>query len=724
MKNKVFSGALFLENLKRFAGLMIAGFLIMFLSGPFELLMSGNRYRFWFVENMLNDENVGFVFVQLALPVCAAVAVFQYLYKVNSTSMIHAMPFSKTKLYVTNYISGLVISMVPQILNWLLLIVLQKPTGNAYTEEGDVAADFENIYTFATCSRWLAFAFLIVIFTYSIAVLACMVSGNGVIATLTGFAFNGLVALLMFIAYGFIVTNCYGVDDNQGMWDAILRTHPVCQIIGQSLTIADFFIYLLIAVAIAIAVRYIYYLRKLERCGDSYVFDIIKDFIGFVFVLAASSATGLLLFEGMGFSAYLIGGIIGFVIGQMITRKTFRLWNKKTLKNFIIFFVLMVLIVCGFMFDFFGIEDRIPAIEKIEAIEYSDSFMSYDGYEDVTSDNPEVINAITALHRDILDHKEEFQNSDRIYDMGWSSFDIKYQLKNGSIVERDYDLPYEYLANSPYVQILMENNGEKIKLENLRSLDPENMDFSIRTNMFNGDGNTITEHIKLTKEQTSALKYALAQDMLNSMVEDRLLGKPALFNIELQYSYKPSQFNDEKAAKEYFSNIVGYSDLSEYDFGERGVAFFNFNVYSGYNNTLKVLEDIAGESIIDMLLPEGCIGVLSPVSDYLWTGDFYDKYTNNDGYFVNIPAEGDVFQKVDDRESIYNILTNASGRYSSNYIWLSVLYNAGESSISPYQEVYTAWVSVKDLPSSMQAKAEKMLEYAKNSKYAEDIEIR
>ena len=84
--------------------------LFIFVSAPFELLTQAKNpmYSAYFVEQALADQNVGFIAVQFALPVCAAVTVFQYLYKVNSTSAVHAMPFSRSIFSVfTLYISGM-----------------------------------------------------------------------------------------------------------------------------------------------------------------------------------------------------------------------------------------------------------------------------------------------------------------------------------------------------------------------------------------------------------------------------------------------------------------------------------------------------------------------------------------------------------------------------------------------------------------------------------------
>lgn len=713
MKNKLFSGALFAENLKRCIGLIIVGFLVMFVSAPFELLTQAKdpHYNSYFVRNMLLDQNVGFVFIQLALPICAAVAVFNYLYRVNSTSAVHAMPFTRTKLYVTNYISGFAIAFIPQILNWLLLIALRKPTFYSYADLKTATPGSENLYTFAACCEWLLYAFVIVLFTYSVAVIACMVSGNGVIATLTGGAFNVLVGALTLIFLGYVVTNCWGVDDSSALMDTIFRTHPVFQVLIQSIELKDIIIFLLISVALAIAGRYIYYLRKLERCGDSYVFTIMQDVIGFIFVLGASSATGLLLFEGLGFTAYLIGGLIGFVIGQMITRKTFRLWNKKTLKNFIIFFVLMVLIVCSFMFDIFGIEKRVPNEDKIELIEYSDSFMAYDGtYENVTSDNPEVMAAITGLHKDIVANIAEFKPMYRFYDT--NSIRIKYYMKNGGVIERHYELPNSFLAENKNIEKLIELSGTKERAENLKKLGTDNLSVDINFNrLFNFDS-YVANGIELTDAQKQALLNALSEDLKNSLVNDRLIDMTDIMSIRLEKTVPVAELEKklgkDERADSYFNKYLGFNGYYETEFGKEGVAEFGYSINVSYKNTLKLLEEISGKSLQEMIMPDDCFAIIGAYGDFVWK--FMDTYRDNDGYFRNIPKTGDDFIRIDDKDTVYRVVVSGNERYGSDRLWLSVMQNESNGSVPAYQEVWTSWIPADSMPAAYSAQVKKLLE--------------
>lgn len=724
MKNKIFSGALFVENLKRYIGLVIAGFLIMFVSAPFELLtlLSAEQYSSWFVKEMLADQNFGFILVQMGLPICAAVAVFQYLYRVNSTGVMHAMPFSRTKLYVTNYVSGLVISLLPQILTWVLLIALKRPTiYSTYSAENPLGTD---IYSFAACCEWLLYAVLIVFFTYSIAVLACMVSGNAVIATLTGIAFNFLVGALTLIFLGYVETNCYGFDIGSGIFERVLKTHPMFLVITDAIGIKEIIIFTLIALALAIAVRYIYYLRKLERCGDSYVFIIMQDIIGFLFVLGCSSATGLVLYEGMGFWAYLIGGLIGFVVGQMITRKTFRLLNKKTLKNLIIFFVLMVIIVCCFVFDVFGIEKKVPDVDKIEYVEYYDSFMTYDGLSElVHSDDPEVLAAVTGLHKDIVTNLDEVKNHDNRYST-FNSIRLKYHLKAGSVVERSYGLSNEFIADNENIWKLVELSGLGKKAENIKTLGPDRLEMNITSNMFSGASECILENIELTNSQKQELLNALSDDIQNAILTDRLINKVALFSIDIEKTCSMNELSalmgKEQTPDQYFKDFAGYNDFFETDFGNEGIASFGYGINAGYKKTIEVLCRITGRSLREMLLPEDCIALISAGGDFLWKEDFYDKYAGKDGYFRNIPMNGKEYIGIEDDKTVFDILLNGSAYYNQDYLWVSIFQNVSLFDNPAYKEIYTEWLSVKDLPASLQPKAQQLL----NSYYGTAEEIR
>ena len=52
--------------------------------------------------------------------VAAALAVFSYLYSAKSANMMHALPVNRLELYVTNYLSGLIFLIVPEIITFFI----------------------------------------------------------------------------------------------------------------------------------------------------------------------------------------------------------------------------------------------------------------------------------------------------------------------------------------------------------------------------------------------------------------------------------------------------------------------------------------------------------------------------------------------------------------------------------------------------------------------------
>ena len=56
--------------------------------------------------------------------VAAALAVFSYLYSAKSANMMHALPVNRLELYVTNYLSGLIFLIVPEIITFFITVLV------------------------------------------------------------------------------------------------------------------------------------------------------------------------------------------------------------------------------------------------------------------------------------------------------------------------------------------------------------------------------------------------------------------------------------------------------------------------------------------------------------------------------------------------------------------------------------------------------------------------
>ena len=95
--------------------------------------------------------------------VAAALAVFSYLYSAKSANMMHALPVNRLELYVTNYLSGLIFLIVPEIITFFITVLVC------------LANQF-------TCIQYLFAALLaqagVTFFAYSLAVFVAMFTGQ------------------------------------------------------------------------------------------------------------------------------------------------------------------------------------------------------------------------------------------------------------------------------------------------------------------------------------------------------------------------------------------------------------------------------------------------------------------------------------------------------------------------------------------------------------------
>ena len=64
------------------------------------------------------------VIIIFIMAVCTGMALFNYLYSQKACNMIHAMPVTRTRLYFTNVITGLVIMWFPQIVRFVISLMI------------------------------------------------------------------------------------------------------------------------------------------------------------------------------------------------------------------------------------------------------------------------------------------------------------------------------------------------------------------------------------------------------------------------------------------------------------------------------------------------------------------------------------------------------------------------------------------------------------------------
>ncbi len=604
-KGKLISSALLLENFRRFWSISAVGFLFYFMSGPYIMLYRSGRSAYsagyygvtwpdtYFLGNLMDNQNFGFEAMHLVLPVVAAVCVFSYLNKTNSVGFVHALPLSKRTLFATNCLSGLGLSFVPYLINWVICMVCMAGMGGGVLKEYAVSAFV-----------WLLSTLVIQCFVLSLAVLACMVSGNGVIALLTGFAFNFLPHALLLSALAYEENFLFGFV-NDGIGDTVFYLSPwSCTIYDDGIGGWALLIYFAVAAAVAVLADVLYHRRKLERAGDSYVFGWMQTIIGFLFVYFFTSVTGLMFFEGFGIMAYVLGFIIGFLVGQMISLKTLHIFNKKSLKNLVIFAVIMALIVSAFAVDIFGFEKRVPKAERVEKVEYMGMspqnvystmyFTSEDAIKNAVGLHQEIVDDLDAVKAELDDESwsNEYNNDHRY---PFVSVTIKYYLKNGGVMARSYRLKTTRVSESPSYKALMNSTEAIQSLEALRTMEADELLFSIMTEYGDyGVGNGIS----LTDSQARQLLEAMALDIRDTIKSGRFVESKQVYNLDLTAMTSKYSEAEAEALDKYYDRVYNHragdrAYVKPEDNNGKGawrVYFMNFEIFDSYTRTVTLLK--------------------------------------------------------------------------------------------------------------------------------------
>lgn len=242
-----------------------------------------------------------------------------------------------------------------------------------------------------------------------------------------------------------------------------------------------------LGILLAIVALVLYRRRHLESAGDFIAADWMKPVFLILYTLMMGAAFQFLLgmFSSIGDNTYLIIGIlVGYFTGQMLLRRTTRVFHKKILIGFAAFAAVLLMSLVLTAIDPLGIARWVPEPSDVASVSIN--------YEE--SEDPEVIEAMTQVHGVILD-QPEYAGSYA------TALNLTYTMKDGSQVQRYYVIPHGGKAHKLLEPIM---SRPEFVLEILYT-DPEMAD-QITVTDYYGDG------MKLTALQQEELIQAILED--------------------------------------------------------------------------------------------------------------------------------------------------------------------------------------------------------------------
>ncbi|MCI1240602.1 MAG: hypothetical protein LKG16_02260 [Bifidobacterium subtile] len=489
------SGAIVMENLRRLWPLALVGLAALLVSGPVALVLSDSESRSWTLRMFLEDANVGFVGYQVVFPALIAVMLFRYLDSTGKTNAIHALPVTRTALFASNALSGLVLVAVPQLLLTLSLLPFVRlgshgfsdrvVDGNSYAFGIYYADDPKTaISDIGTLLRWLLVSAIAIALVYAFSVLASVATGNAGIAFVVAALLNGIVAAAYAIVNAMARAFLYGFPPSglsRADW-----LHPVGYLMANGTHMSNvtaLLVFVAAGVAALIGAGLLYRAFRSERAGDAVAFrgfevavSILVVFLGmcllgFIFIAIGNGNAqstrpprALFLFGAV------IGAMVSFVVITMLLRKTTKVFDMASFRRFGVFAVLAALFLTMTTVDVTGYERRVPKQTDVSSVTVNLGGMPLRPFygQTITLTDPHAISELRTLHGQIATQRPEVPKGNSASDGDWywsGSIGIEYTLASHaalpshSTLRREYAIDDTFLRGSQPFADLLNSSG-------------------------------------------------------------------------------------------------------------------------------------------------------------------------------------------------------------------------------------------------------------------------
>ena len=454
-----FNWTVFKKNILRFWPVWAAYSAIWFIAMPLDALMmlqleAANRQypdAGGFLERFARNAVPGMTEVSLFMAVVfgalAAMAVCSHLYNAKSANLFGALPIRREGQFLTHYLAGLAFLIVPNVVVFLLTLVIEAAGGAVFMSE-------LLFWLWVTCGESLFF--------YSMAVFCGMFTGH--ILALPAFygIFNALAAALYYLLRAVFDSFYYGFGGfENGVSGFVAWLTPVLKLArgigvysygyGDDLIMAERFegegivaVYAIVAVVLAVGSFFLDRARRLESAGEVVSVRCMRPVFKYSVAVCSGLFFGMLtaqivyMHEPGLMISMVAWAVVGYFVAQMLLDKTFKVFHKwKGGLAVVGAFVLMFLVVG---FDLTGYETRVPTADQVESVQIYGlcvNRLGDDGdFLDAVTHDPELIEGAILLHQAAVDRRD----ADQPAGMEGAQMNLTYHLKSGSTLTRSYTI--------------------------------------------------------------------------------------------------------------------------------------------------------------------------------------------------------------------------------------------------------------------------------------------
>lgn len=647
LKTSYFNPTLFKKNLTRFwplwggasgLGVLLPLYLLT------ELFQDGFRY---YAGKGLEVTMAYYYGVSYAVPVISlfyaalcALAVWHYLYNPRSVGMLHSLPITRKGLFVTNFLSGMAMMLIPYAVTGGLLVLIFLAVGA-----------FDPVGLLITILAVLGETF----FYFCAASLVVFVTGNPFAFAAFYFVFHFLAAGAEWLLSELMTQFYFGVEQAyQGVIEFLSPTIYLYQNLGchtvyeqiatpegwiengdiQSVTLTNGWLIAVYALAGAALLGFawlLYRRRRSESATDVVAVGWMKPVFRYGVALCAAVCGGTLLYSlffGFRFNATVrpvpmavcmaAAGIVGYYIASMLLAKSLKVF-RGSVRGVLITAAAAAAVCFAIEADPFGVETWVPEAGEVESAVIN--MYGHGGFRSELTD-PAAIQKLLDTHRAIVaerDSLERGMNGD-LWDSSFS-FNVYYTLRDSGSqsARRFYRLPLskEALVRSEAIQKAAALTSDPAVQESSvfsRVTGPEILEARLTGGYAGEVYNTRTRQIEgldLTQEQAKVLEAAVRRDIQAGRVGKTMLMPDHAERQELVYAGSLSlNYNV------VYRDGGGYEYASGYNRRNSVSVSFEISVYC--TETVKALESMGILDSTHRLLTEAEYDRMERQEDGSW----------------------------------------------------------------------------------------------------------
>ncbi|MBQ3389615.1 MAG: hypothetical protein IJG57_00875 [Firmicutes bacterium] len=601
--NSVLSVPLIVENLKRFWLGSVLAFIGYFIICCVPVLMDDWAEA---TGSALSTIRIPAIIWGSGIAIVAALLIYRYLQQQSSAAIVHAMPLSRKQLFHSNFLSGMILCLVPALLTGAILMIIRAARGPLEYVDFDMVKGFvkTDLFSYREILLFIAAILTVMIIVYAVAMLAAVLTGTSLTQAGMNVVLLGVFSAVVLILIGLGSLFLFGFTPPENLSSLALYLSPVTGLLADS-SWKIIVIYLAVSAVLYLAAYCLYQRRKLERATDTLTFDFSKPIIKYLLTFCGMAGLGMLFYllsttehqMPMLYLGCALGALITYVAVDMLIQKRFRI--KGFVKGFGLFAIAAVVLFAGFHADILGYEKHVPEVGELAGVEKGIINYNYDGSwsDDSFIRDETTIREAVALHRDIVADREALKT---VTETGYnSSVQLNYELKNGKQMRRVYEVPQEWLMENEHFRSMVESRAYKESLYPVMAWNDDKVaiDRIVLSPQGYSEGDFGKASAILSEDkEIKALTEAVRADLEQAKVEDLTdFGgtAPTLVNLEYQVK-KPMKISKEMDQLYYERFGVHYNEDFEY---------YYISVTRGFTKTLELLKEMGlYESLV--IVPE------------------------------------------------------------------------------------------------------------------------